>query len=71
MEATAADIKWASVRRAKEGIGIKPRKSAMAGGWVWQLPESAKVINMPTPKKHEPLQPLRENLSTFDETERL
>ena len=71
VEATAADIKWASVRRAKEGIGIKPRKSAMAGGWVWQLPESAKVINMPTPKKHEPLQPLRENLSTFDETERL
>lgn len=41
IEAKAAGVKWASVRRAKETIGIVARKVGFGekAGWCWVLPE--------------------------------
>lgn len=39
--AQAAGLSWATIRRAQENLGIKPRKTGLDGGWQWQLPEDA------------------------------
>lgn len=41
VEAKAAGVKWASVRRAKEAIGIVARKMGFGekAGWCWVLPD--------------------------------
>ena len=37
-EAKAAGLSWATVRRARDALGIKTAKTGLDGGWVWQLP---------------------------------
>ena len=41
-DADAAGLTWATVRRAKDRIGIKPHKAGMDAGWLWSLP---KILN--------------------------
>lgn len=42
-EAKDAGIKQATLRRAKDAMGIKPEKSGFSHGWVWTLPKSSKL----------------------------
>ncbi len=62
--ARAAGITLASLRRAKDALGIKPKKSGMEGKWLWMLPPSAKMIN---PAEGAQV----EQMSTFAEDEHL
>jgi hypothetical protein len=42
-QAKAADLRWRTIRRAQESLGIVPRKKAFGGGWEWGLPEGGQV----------------------------
>jgi hypothetical protein len=37
-DAKAAGCSWATVRRAKDALGIVPEKAGFEGGWIWRLP---------------------------------
>ena len=52
-EALRAGVKDKPLRRAKEKLGIKPRKSAFTGGWEWALPghEDAQINEDAQPKR--------------------
>lgn len=60
--AAAAGHSWATIRRAKDRLGVTPRKGSMDGGWEWHLPEDAQR----NPKMLNP-----ESVSTFGKNEHL
>jgi len=43
IEARGEGISPASLNRAKARLSIKPRKTGMAGGWIWELPQDAQT----------------------------
>ena len=63
-EARAAGHSWSTVRRAKDAIGAKSKKSAFGEGWCWLLPVSrGSESKVPNPGGVE--------LSTFGKSEHL
>lgn len=40
VEAEANGHSWATIRRAKQALGILATKTTMQGGWTWQLPKA-------------------------------
>lgn len=48
-EAEEAGYSWATIRRAQEELGIKPKKETYNGGWIWSLPNEPKHEDAQTP----------------------
>jgi hypothetical protein len=38
-EAKEAGLSWTTVKRARDALGIKTSKTALDGGWMWELPD--------------------------------
>jgi putative DNA primase/helicase len=81
-QAQAAGLAWATVRRAKERLGIVPQRlsegAAGAGRWVWALPaeiarcsrppQDAHLSDVGTLQKIEHLAPVEDDLPAERET---
>lgn len=66
-----AGYSWATIRRAKDDLGIKPYPSKYGGKWRWALPEVAQAeVAQKTPtQKHEQLRDKRATMAestTYD-----
>jgi hypothetical protein len=66
-EANSAGFAWATLRRAKERLGIRPRKSGFDAGWIWELPKG--IAPEDTHEGAKMLTPL--DVSTFGQGEHL
>jgi archaellum biogenesis ATPase FlaH len=55
-------LRWATVRRAKDSLGIRAEKSSFRGVWEWSLPEDAQ------PASSQGAQPQRAEVSAFGDT---
>lgn len=64
--AKEAGAKWATVRRAKEALGIVPIKRGMSGGWWWVLPSDPPEDAHPASVDAQ-----HETMSTFGKNEHL
>jgi AAA domain len=64
-EAKEAGLSWATVRRAKERLGVVAEREshgfASGGRWLWKLPDSHKVLISPTRCSHLEVSTLCEN----------
>lgn len=60
--AEASGHSWATIKRAKEALGIKAEKVGMKDGWQWSLP--SKVLNIPEDAQ-------QKTVSTFAQNEHL
>ena len=71
-EAKEAGISWATIRRAKDEIGAKPKKSGFADGrWFWALPEPVAVELATQGAQALPNTKHMGNMSTFGKGEHL
>ena len=62
--AEANGLSWASVRRAKKALGIKPHKESLRDGWSWSLPKGLSIFEEAQPFGVSPFgcfEPLRDN----------
>lgn len=50
-QAKEAGMSWATIRRAKDLLGIVPRKQTFSGGWRWDLPTSEAAQVDPDPAR--------------------
>jgi len=57
-----AGLAWATIRRAKDALGIKPAKTRFDGGWEWALPP--KMLTTPQDAH-------TKTVSTFEQVEHL
>jgi putative DNA primase/helicase len=55
--AEEAGLSWATVRRAKDALGVKPQKSTFNGGWDWRLDHAHR----------EDVQPIPSQMSAFEQ----
>lgn len=54
-EARGAGMSEKTLRRAKDALGVVPKKTSMSGGWVWSLSEDGhEVPKMDTPRAWAP-----------------
>ncbi len=72
-DANGAGYSWATIKRAKKALGIKPSKEGMKSGWVWQMPgrEAAKTILENAKMLKNPEDAQQKEVSTFGKIEHL
>jgi RecA-family ATPase len=72
--AEANGLSWASVRRAKKALGIKPHKGSLRDGWSWSLPKGLSIPEEAQPFAVSPFgcfEPLRGNSKAISQGEEI
>jgi putative DNA primase/helicase len=60
--AKAADLKWATIRRAADSLGVRRERCAHSGVWQWRLPKPGNVVA----QEREQVAPNSENMSNLN-----